>query len=349
MPSNVFSSRIQAVFQVVFKECKVDALIIEKPIDLFYLTGLNLSLGVLMISKKGGHLFVDGRYLAFAKKNGPCPCEKTTSAALTKILSSFSKVGFDSVSTSYARWQELKNLTKKELIPLKKPTDVIRAIKSPEEIKVLKKSAALLWKGVQFLKKNLNVGITEEAAASLFEVYCLENGAESMAFEPIVSFGKNTAFPHHRPGSTRLKKGDVVLLDLGVVVDHYHSDMTRTFFFGKPDPRLVAFEAAVKGAHDAALLLCRPGVKVGELDKVAHRVIEKAGLESYLAHSLGHGVGLEIHEFPRLKFRGEDSNVLLKEGMVITIEPGFYWPGVGGYRHENTIVITRKGYENWYP
>lgn len=345
MSSNVFSDRIKKVFQ----KNKVDALIIEKPIDLFYLTGLNLSLGTLIISKKGGHLFVDGRYLAFAKKNGPCPCEKTTSEALTKLLSAFRRVGFDSVETSYARWEELKKLAKKELLPIKKPTDNIRAIKSAEEIKALKKSAALLWKGFQFIKKSLKVGITEKAVAALFEVYCLENGAEGVAFEPIVSFGKNTAFPHYRPGAVRLKKGDCVLLDLGVVVDHYHSDMTRTFFFGEPDPRLVVLEAVVKEAHDAALLLCRPGVKVGELDKVACRVIEKAGLDSYLAHSLGHGVGLEIHEFPRIKFRGADSNVVLQEGMVITIEPGLYWPGVGGYRYEDTIVITRKGYENWYP
>jgi Xaa-Pro aminopeptidase len=340
-----FSNRIQTVYQA----CSKPALVIENPIDLFYLTGLNLSLGTLIISSKGGHLFVDGRYIAFATKNSPCPCEKTTPQGLTKLLNSFAAIGFDTTFTSYERWQELKNLTQKELIPLKNPTSAARVIKSTEEIKALKKSAALLWKGFQYLKKKLKAGITEKAAASLFEVYCLENGAEKMAFEPIVSFGKNTAFPHYRPGVSRLKKGDCVLLDLGVVVNHYHSDMTRTFFFGKPHPKLLAFKAAVKEAHDAALLLCRPGVKVGDLDKAACQVIEQAGLKPYLAHSLGHGVGLEIHEFPRLKSQGEDSHVILKEGMVITIEPGLYAPGVGGYRYEDTIVITRKGYENWYP
>jgi len=345
MSSKVFSDRINALF----KAHQVDLLIIEKPIDLFYLTGLNLSLGTLLISKKGGHLFVDGRYLAFAQKKGPCSCEKTTNEAVSKKLSSYSKIGFDAAETSYARFQELTKLAKKDLTPLKKLTDSTRAIKTLTEIKALKKSAALLWKGFQFLKKSLKVGITEKAAATLFEVFCLENGAEKVAFDPIVAFGKNTAFPHYRPGSTRLKKGDAVLLDLGVVVDHYNSDMTRTFFFGKPDPRLVVFHAVVKEAHDAALLLCRPGVKVGELDRAARHVIEKAGLDRYLAHSLGHGVGLEIHEFPRIKFQGEDTNVLLEEGMVITIEPGLYWPGVGGCRFEDTIVITRKGYDNFYP
>jgi Xaa-Pro aminopeptidase len=345
MTSKVFSNRINALF----KTHSVDALIIEKSIDLFYLTGLTLSLGTLIISKKGALLFVDGRYLAFAKKNGPCPSEQTTTEALSKHLASFAKIGFDSAQTSYARWQELKSFAKKELIPLKKPADAVRAIKTPAEIKALKKSAALLWKGFQFLKKSLKVGITEQQAATLFEVYCLEHGAEKMAFEPIVAFGKNTAFPHYRPGTARLKKGDCVLLDIGVMVDHYNSDMTRTFFFGNPDPHLKVFEEAVTKAHDAALLLCRPGIKAGELDKAANRVIEKAGLKAYLAHSLGHGVGLEVHEFPRLKFKGEDGDAILKEGMVITIEPGLYRPGVGGYRYEDTIVITRKGYENFYP
>ncbi len=345
MKSNVFLDRMQATLKVN----GVDALIIEKPIDLFYLTGLQLSLGTLIISKKGARLFVDGRYLAFAKKNGPCPSEKTTVDALKKTLSLFSRIGFDAAETSHARWETLKKLTTNELIPVKKPTDTVRAIKTPTEIKALKKSAALLWKGFLYLKKQLKVGITEKKAASLFEIYCLEHGAEKMAFDPIVAFGKNTAYPHYRPGNVRLKKGDTVLIDIGVVVDHYHSDMTRTIFFGTPDKRALLIAAVVKEAHDAALRLCKPGVKVGELDKAACSIIKKAGLESHLAHSLGHGVGLEIHEFPRLKFQGEDHDVILREGMVITIEPGLYWEGVGGHRYEDTIVITKKGYDNWYP
>lgn len=343
MSSNVYLNRIESVF----KASDVDALIIEKPVDLFYLTGLNLSLGTLILSKKGARLFVDGRYLAYAKK-GPIPCEKMTAAGCTKELTPFTSIGFDAAHTTYFRWQGLEKLAGKKMIPKKSPTEAARAIKSAAEIKALKKSAALLWKGYQFLKKRLKVGMSEKEAAVLFEIYCLEKNADGMAFDPIVAFGKNTALPHHRPGKTRLKKSDCVLLDLGVTLNKYHSDMTRTFFLGKADPRVVVFEAVVKAAHKAALQLCRPGVKVGELDKAACQVIEKAGLKPYLAHSLGHGVGLEVHEFPRLKFQGEDSDAVLKDGMVITIEPGLYWPGVGGYRHEDTIVITKKGYENWY-
>ena len=347
MKSKIFLDRMKAVFSSCEKD-KIDALIIEKPIDLFYLTGLHLSAGALIIYKKEATLLVDGRYIGFATKNAPCSCELLSAKNIEKNLKSFSRIGFDSTETSYERWEEFKKQSQKSLVPLQHPTQSTRAIKNHAELKALKKSAALLWKGFQHLKKMLKPGITEQELALCFELFCLKHGAEKMAFDPIVAFGKNTAFPHYKPSNTRLKKGDIVLCDLGVVIDHYHSDMTRTFFFGKPDPRLILFEAVVKDAHDAALQLCRPGAKVGELDQAAQAVIKKAGLEKYLAHSLGHGVGLEIHEFPRLKFKGADHNVVLKEGMVITIEPGLYWPGVGGFRYEDTIVITQKGYENWY-
>jgi Xaa-Pro aminopeptidase len=346
MKSKNFLDRARFVFDSCSKE-KIDALLIEKPIDLYYLTGLDLSLGSLLISKKGAQLFVDGRYLEMAKKKGPYPCVLSLPANIKKAFDRCSSIGFDSAETTYQRWEVLKKLG--NFIPIKKPTDSARAIKSKEELKALKKSAALLWKGYEHIRKNLAVGVTEKEVAANFEIFCLENGAEKMAFDPIVAFGKNTAFPHYRPGNIRLKKGDIVLLDLGVVIDHYHSDMTRTFFFGKGDPRLVKFETVVKEAHDAALHLCHPGAKIGDLDAAATQVIKKAGLEKYIAHSLGHGVGLEIHEFPRIRYKGEDHDTVLQEGMVITIEPGLYWAGVGGYRFEDTIVITKKGYENWYP
>lgn len=345
MKSKNYSDRIAKLF----KASNVDALIIEKPIDLLYLTGLNLSLGTLVITKKGGQLFVDGRYIEFAKKHAPCHVELTTVQAVTAALKSHSHIGFDSVETSYARWKELEKLAGKKLKPVTKPTDSIRAIKSPEELKELKKSATLLWKGFEYIKKQLKVGITEKEVASRFEVFCLQQGASSMAFEPIVAFGKNTAYPHYRPQQARLKKGDTVLVDIGVIVNHYNSDMTRTFFFGKPDPRVVTLHAVVKEAHDAALKICKPGIPLGDLDKAATDVIKRAGLEKYITHSLGHGVGLEIHEFPRIKHKGIDGDQILREGMVITIEPGLYWEGVGGCRYEDTIVVTKKGYENWYP
>jgi Xaa-Pro aminopeptidase len=133
------------------------------------------------------------------------------------------------------------------------------------------------------------------------------------------------------------------------VVDNYRSDMTRTLFFGPPDPLLKKWQTIVKKAHDAALKICRPGVKLGELDAAARREMAKEDVERYYIHSLGHGVGLEIHEHPRIKFDGPDKDLLLKPGMVITIEPGLYLPAKGGIRYEDTIILTKTGYENLYP
>jgi len=342
MKSNVYSTRTRAVWSANGHK-KTPFLAIENPIDLFYLTGLNLSLGTLLLSAKSAHLFVDGRYLEMAKKKGPFPCSPLGELKDALKNKSF---GFDSGFTPFSRWETLKEWGSP--VPCKNPTASVRAIKSPEELKCLKESAALLWKGYQYIRKILRTGLTEKEVATSFEIFCLQQGADKMGFDPIIAFGKNSAFPHYRPGNVRLKKGDTVLCDLGVVTSHYHSDMTRTFFFGAPHPQMRLFEEVVQEAHDAALALCRPGVKVGDLDHAATQVIKKAGLEKFLAHSLGHGVGLEIHEFPRLKYKGEDHNTLLQKGMVITIEPGLYAPGIGGYRFEDTIAITAKGYDNWY-
>ena len=143
-----------------------------------------------------------------------------------------------------------------------------------------------------------------------------------------------------------MKKGDIVLIDCGVVLDHYASDMTRTFFFGKGNKELHTMYNTVYRAQKRALSVCKAGVHIRELDLAARKEMKKDGLEKYYPHSLGHGVGLEVHEEPRVSFRGDG---VLEEGMVITIEPGLYKPGLGGIRYEDTISITKNGYDNFFP
>lgn len=328
-----------------FKTWKVEGCLVENPLDLYYLTGLQLSVGILVVLPKAAHLFVDGRYIDFAKKNSPVPVQLLSQKALQSVLTK--SVAFDSHTTSVDRAAELKKISS-DLKPIPHLLREVRAIKDRQEVQALEKSASLLWKGFSYIQKKLKVGVNEKEIALAFEIYCREQGAEKLAFSPIIAFGKNSAYPHYRAGDAVLKKGDIVLIDIGVVVDHYHSDMTRTLFFGKADSRLVLLDSVVKKAHAAALKLCKSGSRVGDLDLAARKVIAEAGLADLILHSLGHGIGLETHEFPRLKYRGEDHDVVLKEGMAITIEPGLYMPGVGGVRHEDTIVITSKGYKNFY-
>lgn len=347
MISKTFSSRADTL-RSFFAKWKVDGCLIENSIDLYYMTGLQLSLGLLAVLPGRAQLFVDGRYIAYAKKNSPFPVELLSKEAVISYLKEQPSLSIDSHATSLERSDQLKELYKGTLKGIPQLLKDLRVVKDLAEIKAMKKSAQLLWKGFEHIRKSLKVGVTEKDLALSFEIFCLKAGAEKLAFDPIIAFGKNSAYPHYRAGNAKLKKGDNVLIDIGVVVDQYHSDMTRTIFFGKPDSRLILLDTVVKKAHAAALELCKKGTKVGDLDKAARRVIEKAGLSDLVLHSLGHGIGLETHEFPRIKVQGEDHEVALRVGMVITIEPGLYLPGTGGIRHEDTIVITEKGYHNLY-
>lgn len=347
MSSKTFLNRISRL-QTLLKKWKADGCLIETPLDLFYLTGLQLSLGILVVLPSKVKLFVDGRYIEFAKKNSPLPVDLLSQEGISAFLRPVRALVFDTAATTIHRYEQIKKMCSGALRGVLQPTRELRLIKDSQELKLMKKSAAVVWKGYEHICRSLKVGITEKELALSFEMFCRQRGAEKLSFDPIIAFGKNSAYPHYRASDEKLKKGQIVLIDIGVVVDHYHSDMTRTVFFGNPDPRLVLLETVVKKAHDAALQLCKEGTKAGDLDKAARQVIQRAGLEEMILHSLGHGIGLETHEFPRLKIKGEDQNVILQEGMAITIEPGLYLPGVGGVRYEDTIVITSKGYTNLY-
>jgi len=341
---------------------KYDLLWLEDPISIYYAIHLSLSTGKLLISKQGAALFVDGRYLEVAKKKNPCPVFPLSDEKILDYLLSLQKkelaIGFDSATTSYAshqKWQELMKKWEKKtaiafhLVPEAAPLQELRVVKDQEEIRLLKKAAKLNWQGLSHISSLLQESISEKELAWEFELFCRKNGAERLAFDPIIAFGENSAYPHYRAGSALLKKNECVLMDVGVVVDSYRSDLTRTLFFGKASGEMARIASLVQEAHNQALLLCRPGVQIGLLDRAVRQVFARAKVESHYVHSLGHGVGLEIHEYPRIKEQGEDRGVTLLPGMVFTIEPGLYFPGIGGVRYEDTILITEQGYENFYP
>lgn len=339
--------------QEELKAAKLDACLIQHPIDLFYLTGLNLSIGKLIISANDCLLLVDGRYLQAAQENAVCPCALDSTDTWLEFCKRYQvrKLGFDSRHVSYDDYLRLERACNKsfELVPAGAQLRNIRALKDQEEIAQMKKSAQLLWDGFEFLRSALRSGVTEKELARRFEIFCLEKGADELSFEPIIAFGPNSAMPHYRAGQTSLREGDVVLIDIGIALDGYHSDMTRVLFFHNTDPYLNKLYAIVKRAQQNALKLCRPGAKLGQLDEAARQVFKEEGVEELFVHSLGHGIGLEVHEFPRIKKDGEDKDLILEQGMVFTIEPGLYLPGTGGVRYEDTIAITADGYENFYP
>lgn len=330
----------------------LDGYLIVNPTDLFYFTGMKMSRGHLFVLKKKATLFVDGRYLSAAQDQSAIDALELSNEAEAAFLKGVKKLGFNGSSMSCDLLASFKKMSRKlRLKWVSKPEKIeqIRMLKDPSELRKMKKSATFAYEAYQYIRKKLKVGVTEAELAKKLELYCLEKGAEKMSFEPIVAFGKNSALPHHHPGKTKLKANDMALFDLGVVLDGYCSDMTRVDFVGKKDKTLLHLYEVNRAAQKVALAKCKPGVRLKELDRAARRVMRSADLEHLYVHNLGHGVGLDIHEAPSISSKGSDRNLMLKEGMVITIEPGLYLPGKGGVRHEDTIVITEKGYENFYP
>ncbi len=348
--------------QQVLKESACDALLVEDKTNLYYLTGLELSAGKLLVYAHGAILFVDNRYLELCRKKSPFPVQLLDQPSLESRLSTpelafIQELAFDSENTSYKNYEQLGKLAKAiegkrsdknvvKVIPLDAPLKGIRLIKDAQEIELLRKAADLGAQGFDFVCSLLREGISEHELATELEVFWKQRGSKTVAFDPIIAFGENSSMPHYRAGTTRLQKGQVVLIDIGVNLNHYHSDMTRMAFFGQPDPRIVEIHAIVAEAQQAALALCHPGTTLNALDAAARELIKAKGYGSNFTHSLGHGVGLNIHEYPIIRKSEGVANISLEAGMVITVEPGIYLPGVGGVRIEDTVVITPSGHEN---
>lgn len=341
--------------QDLLKKANCDAIFIEDGINIFYLTGIELSAGKLFVHLNGAILLVDNRYFELCQKSSPCPVQLADKVPLAQWLASpefsyIKKLAFDSASTSFKSFEEwnkiIQGLPEWKFVPLDNPVLNLRRIKDNNEIAILREAAVLGSAGFDYARTLLKEGITEAEVALELEIFWRRRGGKKAAFDPIIAFGANSSMPHYRAGNASLKKGDLVLMDIGVTFRNYQSDMTRVLFFGEPHPKLKEIYGVVKEAQQLALDACRPGITVGELDEVARGYIASKGYGDNFTHSLGHGIGLEVHELPALRNKPPHAMVKLEPGMVITIEPGVYLPNLGGVRIEDSVVITDQGYEN---
>ncbi len=326
-----------------------EACLLEDPIDLFYFCGFSPSAGTLFISPQKTVLFVDSRYIAAAKQ------KQTIEVVLKEQFRDFllgekiTSIAFDSAKTSVESWQQkTKEFTGIKWINVPFLTKTLRVIKDEDEQKKMRNAADLSKKAFRCAIEELKEGVSELEIAWIYEKYCREHGAEKLSFTPIVAFGENSAFPHHRASKRKLKNNEVVLIDVGCVLDFYSSDMTRTLIGPHADPKIQELGEVVERAQNAALKLCRPGIKAKELDIIVREEMRKADVESLFTHSLGHGIGLETHEYPLISSKRGDAETILEEGMMVTIEPGLYLPGIGGVRREDTVLLTKNGIENLY-
>lgn len=317
--------------------------LISNPINIRYLTGLEISSGIVLLSGKKIELFTDGRYLEVAKSTSK-KISIHDIANLQKRLKKAKKAAFEAQHVTVSRLKRWKRLFKgTKLIPLENIIEKRRRIKNKEELMNIKKACAITDKIMDRIPKMLKTSIKESDVSRKIESLAYDLGAEEMAFDSIVAFGKNSSRPHHKPTNYKLRKGDIVQIDIGVKVNGYCSDCSRVFFTSKKtEEQKRVFDLLIKTVIETTGL-AKAGALNSSLDKAARNMLKKEDYEKYFIHSLGHGVGLEVHEKPSISQRGNKMKLL--ENEVITIEPGIYFPGKWGMRIEDTILARQaKGY-----
>jgi Xaa-Pro dipeptidase len=329
-------------------ELELGAVLVTRAPNVRYLTGFSGSNAQALVALGATVFFTDGRYEEQSRHEvsgvervvylDPFPPVREQVAAL-----GISRLGFEREGVTYGFWQRLcERLEGTELVPLGPEVERLRRVKEPAELgrlRAAQEAADAAFERV-VLGGGLHEGISELDLARELELAMRLAGADDAAFDTIAAFGEQAAEPHHRPGGRELRRGDVVKLDFGALVDGYHSDMTRTVAFGEPDGRLREIHDLVAAAQRAGIDALRPGARVADVDRAARRVIEDAGQGPAFPHGLGHGVGLEIHEEPSLRWDGDDD---VPEGAVVTVEPGVYIPGLGGVRIEDMVEVTAGG------
>lgn len=355
-----FSTRLQAAWERT-KQHSCDALLVTHLPNVAYLTGLRASAAAVVLGREGVSLITDSRYIttaqAVAKKQVEPPKVEVVQVrasydeALSEVLSKLgpATVGFDPDHVTVRRWRWLvDSLHDREvtLTPVDGLVEAERLVKDDAEQARFRAAGALLATCVSVVKGLVHVGRTEREIAAEVERTLVSVGFEDRAFPTIVASGPNSALPHARPSTRRLIPEDLVLLDFGGVYDGYCVDVSRTFSAGKISAEAVRLHAAVLEAQESAMAVVRPGALATEVDAAARSSLARHGLADAFGHSTGHGLGLEIHEAPRIGRTGEPgADVVLRAGMVFTIEPGVYVPGVGGVRIEDDILVTDTGYE----
>jgi Xaa-Pro aminopeptidase len=328
---------------------KVDALVVTHLPNVRYLCGFSGSAGVLLAARRSV-FFTDGRYAeqAAAEVDG-VRISIAKGSALAAAAAACLKLGLRSVAI------EAEHLTVAQLgafeqalgkgvkvLRLAGIVEELRALKDDGEIQLVRNAVELSSRLFRPLQKSLHSGVTESSIAAKLEYMARKAGADGMSFETIVASGTRSALPHGVASAAKLPVAGFVVLDYGVVLDGYCSDMTRTVHIGKAPAEARALYVAVLEAQLSAISAVRPGATTGEVDQAARQELKRAKLDRFFTHSTGHGVGLEIHELPRLA-AGNDA--ILQAGMVITVEPGVYLRGKYGVRIEDMLLVTEHGYE----
>ena len=334
------------------EEQELDAILVSTPENRRYVSGFTGSAGYPVIFRDDAILATDFRYVEQAGNQAP-------DFEVLKIGSDWSwflelmkerklkKVGFESqhmtVSTFKQVTEAIKELSAKErpaLVATSGIVESLRIVKDPEELSLLQKAIDVADAAMEAVTPTIQSGDTEQEISWRLEKTMRELGADSLSFDTIVAAGPNGAMPHHRPSDRPIASGEPIVIDMGAKVSGYCSDITRTVCVGEPDETFRRIYDTVLGAQLTAIATVRAGMSGGDADELSRTVISEAGHGEDFGHSLGHGVGLAVHEYPRVGPKSENE---LEEGMVFTVEPGIYLSGWGGVRIEDVVLLEHDG------
>jgi Xaa-Pro aminopeptidase len=332
------------------KQRQLDCLLVTEPPNWYYLTGFTGESGALLVTSEGTSLITDGRFTTQAAGEAPGICVELLKGALFGSVGEWLKqrrirrAGFDPEQWTVAQLKALRKAcgTKCRGIEASGIIERLRMKKDALELAVMRRAARLAGDVLEGVLKLVKPGVREIDIGAEIEYQMKKRGASGVSFETIVASGHRAALPHARPTSKRLRKNELVVLDLGAILGHYCSDITRTVYVGQASRRIRGWYRAVQEANQAAVAAVKSGIACGEVDAAARDILKKNGLETYFVHSTGHGLGLEVHEAPRVA-RGQ--SIRLEAGNVITIEPGVYVEGVGGIRIEDDVAVGVQGSE----
>ncbi|EGD52269.1 aminopeptidase P family protein [Thermoanaerobacter thermohydrosulfuricus] len=341
------NKRLQNLRELM-KEKDIEAFVIYKFVNVTYITGFTGDDSVALVTHDKAIFITDGRYTEQAQKEVKDFEVIEHKTGIKEVLKEYiktleiKKLAFEE-NISYGQYRELKELLEIELIPQANLVETLRMVKDEEEIENIKKAQNITDRAFEHLLKFIKVGMTEKEVALELEYFMKKQGAEDLSFDTIVASGKRSSLPHGKASEKVIEKGDFVTIDFGCKVGGYCSDMTRTIVMGKASEKQKEIYNIVLEAQQKAIDNIRAGITSKEADLLARSVIEEKGYGQYFSHSLGHGVGLEVHEAPSLSFKKEE---ILKEGAIVTVEPGIYIPDFGGVRIEDMVLLKEDGVIN---
>jgi len=341
--------RLENLIEDFSRHKNIDALLITNDSNIRYLTKFPASESWLLVTRQKAFYITDSRYILEARQGLKGVSVKQYSCMPCMVLCELcklykiKKLGFDERYTSYSLWKRLKEFCPRrtKLIPATGMVESLREIKDAGEVAQIKECLKLHFKAIDFIRKVVRPGVTERQIALKLERFIKSHKAD-FSFPPIIASGPNSCFPHARTTDRVIRNNENVLLDFGIDLNGYKSDLTRNIFLGRIPPQVAQVFEALRLAQQEAVSLIKPGVACSKVDLQARKILRRFGLAKYFGHSLGHGVGLDIHESPRLS---SQSTGILEPGMIVTVEPGVYIPNKFGIRIEDMVLVTSEGCE----